>query len=119
MAYIAGRALLAGLFEFNSFRNRLVRPIEVRVGVHTGSAHIPGQSLANVNFAHVIDVAAHMQKAAEPGTMVVSETTAKYVSGGLEGIGSGVQDIHGFRAALWKPRMSMDALPKPSEVAGL
>jgi class 3 adenylate cyclase len=101
MAYIAGRALLAGLFEFNSFRNRLVRPLEVRVGVHTGNAHIPGQSLTSVSFAHVIDVAAHMQKAASPGAMMVSETTVV-------------------------PRVSMppviapiDALPKPSEVAGL
>jgi len=119
MAYIAGRALLAGLFEFNSFRNRLVRPIEIRVGVHTGSAHIPGQSLTNVNFAHVIDVAAHMQKAAAPGTMVVSETTAKYVSGGLQGIGSETVDVQGFQGVQWRPRVAIDSLPKASEVAGL
>lgn len=104
MGYAAGRAILAGLFEFNGFRNKLSKPIEVRAGVHTGSAHVAGQSLTNVNFAHVIDVAAHMQKEADPGCMVVSETTANYVPGGMEAIGASQVNVHDFRAVLWRPK---------------
>lgn len=105
MGYAAGRALLAGLFEFNGFRNKLTKPIEVRAGVHTGSAHAPGQTLTNVNFSHVIDVSAHMQKAGDPGTLIVSETTAQYVPGGLDAIGRERLEVHDFSAVVWRPRV--------------
>ncbi len=117
MAYVAGRSVLAGLFEFNSFRNRLAQPIEVRAGVHTGSAHIPGQALTNVNFAHVIDVAAHMQKAGDPGSLVVSQTTAQYLPGGLDGIGPERLEVQDIPAAIWKPRMAL--APTPATASGL
>lgn len=118
MGYAAGRALLAGLFEFNSFRNRLQKPLEIRSGVHTGSAHVAGESLTNVNFAHVIDVAAHMQKAGDPGSLVVSETTAHYLPGGLEGLGTEQVEVQDFKAAIWRPKIKMpaSALPKPESV---
>lgn len=105
MGYAAGRALLAGLFEFNGYRNKLNKQIEVRAGVHTGSAHAPGQTMTNVNFAHVIDVSAHMQKAGDPGTLVVSETTAQYVPGGLDAIGSQKLNVHDFSCTVWRPRV--------------
>ncbi|MBS1723366.1 MAG: adenylate/guanylate cyclase domain-containing protein [Armatimonadetes bacterium] len=113
MGYAAGRALLSGLFEFNSYRNRLAKPIELRAGVHTGSAHVAGQSLTNVNFAQVIDVAAHMQKSGEPGTLIVSETTANYVVGGPESIGEHRITVHDFQAIVWKPKVTVSASPAP------
>ena len=119
MGYAAGRAMLAGLFEFNAYRNRLSKPIEVRAGVHTGSAHAPGQTLTNVNFSHVIDVSAHMQKAGDPGTLVVSETTAQYVPGGMEAIGTARINVHDFSAVVWKPRVLVAAssvVPQDSQV---
>ncbi len=102
--YAAGREILARLFEFNAARNKIGRQIEVRAGVHTGSALAPGQSAVNVNFAHVIDVSAHMQKAGEPGTLVVSESTARYVPGGMPGIGEDRLQVHDLEAAVWRPR---------------
>lgn len=117
MAYAAGRALLSSLFEFNSFRNKLKSPIEVRAGVNTGSVHAPGQSLTNVNFAHVIDVAAHMQKAGEPGTLVVGESTARYLPGGLEAIGGRMLEVHNSRAAMWRPRHQMPLLSPSTQDA--
>lgn len=107
MGYAAGRAILAGLFEFNTYRNKLSKPIEVRAGVHTGSAHLPGQSLTSVNFSHVIDVSAHMQKAADPGTLVVSEKTAQYVPGGMDAIGGNRINIHDIGAVVWRPKVAM------------
>jgi class 3 adenylate cyclase len=116
MAFAAGRALLAGLFEFNSYRNKLNRHVEVRAGVHTGNAHVAG-AIINVNFAHVIDVAAHMQKAAAPGGLVVSETTAKYVPGGIDAIAGERIIVHDFSAVLWRPKVKIEA--KLVEAPGL
>ncbi len=107
MGYSAGRAILAGLFEFNSFRNRLTKPIEIRAGVHTGSALIAGQDLANVNFAHVIDVAAHMQKAGDPGSLVVSKSTGENVPGGFDIIEGNRVTVEDIEAVVWKPRTSV------------
>lgn len=103
--YRAGRALLAGLFEFNAFRNRLDEKITIRCGCHTGSVHAAGDNLSRVNFAHVIDVAAHMQKQADPGTMVVSETTAAFVQGGLSGIGNEQVVVEGLKAVVCRPSL--------------
>ncbi|MCW5937773.1 MAG: adenylate/guanylate cyclase domain-containing protein [Fimbriimonadaceae bacterium] len=105
----AGKAVLSGLFEFNAFRNKLNREIELRAGVHTGSVLAPGQDLVSVNFAHVIDVCAHLQKAGEPGTLVVSEHTAQYLPGGLDGISSERVEAHETRAAVWRPRARVAA----------
>lgn len=118
MGYAAGRAMLAGLFEFNSFRNRLSKPIEVRSGIHTGSAHVAGESLTNVNFAHVIDVAAHMQKAGEPGSLVVSETTANYLPGGMDSLGVDRIEVQDFKAGVWRPkaRVPVTTAAKPESV---
>jgi class 3 adenylate cyclase len=115
--YRAGRALLAGLFEFNSFRNKLRDPIDVRCGVHSGTVHAPGANIEHVNFAEVIDIAAHMQKLAEPGTLVVSEATAAGVPGGMRAIGDEIIDVHGVPAVLCRPARHQDlqlALAKPS-----
>jgi class 3 adenylate cyclase len=115
MGYRAGRALIAGLFEFNSFRNKLREPVEVRCGVHTGTVHAPGEDYQRVSFAEVIDIAAHMQKVAEPGTVVVSETTAAALPEGLEGLGGEVVHVHGLRAARCRPAAlaGIPALSKP------
>jgi class 3 adenylate cyclase len=115
-AFSAGRALLAGLFEFNAFRNKLSRPMELRGGVHTGNVHAPGADLVQVNFAHVIDVAAHLQKAVEPGALAVSEETARYLPGGFTAVGEDRVQVEGLEAAVWKPRAKI-ALPEAAALA--
>lgn len=106
-AFAAGKAIQAGLFEFNAYRNRLAEQIVLRAGMHTGSVLAPGRDLQAVNFAHVIDIAAHMQKVAPPGTLVVSEATAIYLPGGRPSIGQesvSVQDVSGV---IWRPKASV------------
>jgi class 3 adenylate cyclase len=106
-AYAAGRSLLAGLFEFNAFRNKLGRPIELRGGLHTGSVLAPGQDIKSVNFAHVIDVAAHMQKVSPVGCLVVSETTASYIPGVKAQIGEETVETHEMKGYVWRPRSNV------------
>jgi class 3 adenylate cyclase len=111
-AYRAGRAIHSGLFEFNAFRNRLGREVTVRSGIHTGNVLAPGKDTTSVNFAHVIDIAAHLQKVAPAGAMVVSEATAVYLPGGASSVSSEkveTQDVTGY---VWRPlTLSTPVLP--------
>lgn len=101
--FTAAKALMAGLFEFNAFRNRTGQAIELRTGLHTGSVLAPGKDLTAVNFAHVIDIAAHMQKAAEPGALVVSEETVRYLPGGASTVGTETVSIDDITGYVWRP----------------
>lgn len=71
-AFQAARTLQSGLFEFNSMRNRLGKPVEVRIGLDFGEVMSKGDHSAQVEFSDVIDTAAHLQKSADPGSVVVS-----------------------------------------------
>lgn len=112
-AFAAGRSLMAGLFEFNAFRNKLSRPIELRGGLHTGSVLAPGLDIKSVNFAHVIDIAAHMQKVCPVGCLVVSETTASYLPGGKGAVGAETVEAQEMKGIVWRPRSKVS----PSAVA--
>ena len=103
-AFAAGRALMAGLFEFNAFRNRLTKPIELRAGLHTGSVLAPGQDIKSVNFAHVIDIAAHLQKACPIGCLAVSDTTAFYLPGGKDSVGTEFIEAQDVKGVVWRPK---------------
>lgn len=102
-AYKAGKAMQAGLFEFNAFRNKLSKDIEMRAAMHTGSVLAPGKDLVNVNFAHVIDVAAHLQKVAPIGSLVVSSEACKYLGGAVQ---VGEEEVaHGeSKGYVWWPK---------------
>ena len=102
----AGRAILGGWFEFNAMRNRTSRPWEVRAGLHSGKVAAAGGDASLVEFAHVIDIAAHMQKAAEPGTLAVSGPAAEGIPGGLESVGREDIAAQGMPGRLWRPAVS-------------
>jgi class 3 adenylate cyclase len=107
-AVAAGKAMQAGLFEFNAFKNQLKTPISMRAAVHSGHVLAPGQEATAVNFAHVIDVAAHLQKVAEPGTLAVSSATAAFI-GGLNAIGTERVFAENVEAAVWRPKLQLAA----------
>lgn len=112
-AFACGRALMAGLFEFNAFRNKLAKPIELRGGLHTGSVLAPGMDIKSVNFAHVIDIAAHMQKVCPIGCLAVSDATATYIPGGKSSIGDEQIEAQETKGTVWRPRSRV----APSAVA--
>lgn len=112
-AFDAGRAMLGGLFEFNTFRNRLNTGIELRAGLHTGTVSAPGNDASRVDFAHVIDLAAHLQKDAEPGTLAVSREAAMDLPRGLDSVGPDRFTVSGVEAALWRPRSRSKLPPTP------
>ncbi len=101
-AFLASRRLHAGLLEFNAFKNRIGSPFQIRCGIHTGTVVAPAGDAGSVNYSHVIDIAAHVQRAAPPGGTAVSEDAAEYIPGGERAIGTEETDVYGKRVVLWR-----------------
>lgn len=113
-AFLASRRLHAGLIEFNAFKNRIGSPFQIRCGIHTGTVVAPAGDAGSVNYSHVIDIAAHVQKAAPAGGTAVSEDAAEYIPGGPKAIGKEEVDVHGKRVFLWRSHASVS----PESVVG-
>lgn len=107
-AFGAARNLQAGLVEVNAFRNKVGVPIQLRIAVHTGDVVAPDvDDVTSVNFAHVIDIASHLQRVCPPGGVVVSKETSKFLQGLFEGDGLekvSAQDVDGI---IWRPKTAL------------
>jgi len=106
-AFGAARAVQAGLFEFNSSRNRLGEPILLRAGIHHGAVMAAGNEIANLNFAKVIDIAAHLQKQCPPGAGAISETAMLMVPAGTQLTTDEIISAGEINARIWRPRHSL------------
>lgn len=114
-AYQAARNLIAGLIELNTFRNKIGKPIEVRCGIHAGTVTAPDAGdIRSLNFASVIDIAAHLQKEAPTGGIAISEYAAALVPGGPNAIGTERLEVSGVQAVIWAAK----AIPVRSEPDG-
>lgn len=69
----AGLAILEGLPRFNREENLLDRDFRFRLGAHTGVSLVDLN--AGIAYSEVLDTAGHIQKLAEPDSLVVSQTT--------------------------------------------
>ena len=113
-AFAAARNLQVGIIELNTFRNRLGKPLVLRCGIHTGAVVAPdAKDKTSVNFAHVIDMAAHMQKAAPEGGIAVSQESAIHIPGGPKSVGEEKTQVDGMTAYIWRSRRSGQSLPPP------
>ena len=117
-AFNAAKSIQMGLIELNTFRNKIGVPIRVRQGIHTGTIIAADSGdIRSVNFAHVIDVAAHLQKQATPGSIVVSDTALPYVPGQGAAVGTDRVSAAGVGGLVWVPKVtaaeSTSATPPP------
>lgn len=104
-AFGAAKNAQAGMIELNTFGNKTGIPLVIRAGIHAGEVITPKPGdIASLNFAHVIDIAAHMQKMAPPGGIVVSEAAAKSLPGGPGSIGSERVETQNVAGLVWQPR---------------
>jgi class 3 adenylate cyclase len=116
-AYAAARYIQAGIIELNMMRNKIGRPLVLRAGIHYGTVMVPpGQDITKINFAHVIDMAAHLQKVCPHGGIAVSEAAAAYVPGGPDAIGAACVEAQEIKARVWAPRAALapGAAPTPA-----
>ncbi|MEA2553853.1 MAG: hypothetical protein QOJ65_2029 [Fimbriimonadaceae bacterium] len=112
-AFGAARTTQTGIIELNTFRNKIGVPIVLRCGVHTGKVMAPDATdITSINFADVIDISAHLQKACPPGGVVVSDAAAVMLPGGPAGIGADrVQTEGGTSGYVWLPKSLSKPLP--------
>lgn len=115
-AFAAARNMQSGLIELNTFRNKIGIPIALRIAIHTGVVAPTAGDITSVNFAHVIDVTAHLQKIAPPGGVAVSEATAAFLPGGFDSVGPESLETEGTAARVWQPRAIRPGLTKTSSV---
>lgn len=116
-AFLAAKNLQSGLIELNTFRNKIGQPIQLRIGIHSGTVVAPNASdIRSVNFAQVIDLAAHLQKACPIGAVAISDYAAQYLPGGASTVGTETIQAMDVRAYVWKPRTSLalPVLPTPT-----
>ncbi len=124
-AFAAARNIQTGIGEWNVFRNRLGTPIAMRCGIHTGTViTASGGDVKSVNFAHVIDMAAHLQKESHVGGIAISDDAANQMVGGPRTVGQDRIMVQNTGATLWSPKKSTQSadfssppklpnLPKP------
>lgn len=113
-AFQAARAMQSGLFEFNAFRNKLEQEFVLRIGVHSGKVMAPGHDVKQVNFASVIDIAAHLQKLADPGTVVISEEALNGISALDAPLTDERLDCDGVAARMWRQRVQVETQIVPN-----
>ncbi|MCC2671328.1 MAG: hypothetical protein K0Q72_3799, partial [Armatimonadetes bacterium] len=78
-AAAAGRHLIDSLPMFNARYNRTGRPLQIRLGVHTGPILTDEAGGIGKIASLTFDVAGHLQKAAAPNQMLVSETSYSHL----------------------------------------
>jgi pSer/pThr/pTyr-binding forkhead associated (FHA) protein len=76
-ALLAGSTILERLDAFNEASNLLGRPFRFRLGAHTGVSLV--DLSAGIAYSDVLDTAGHIQKQAEPDTLLISEQTFESV----------------------------------------
>ena len=62
------------------------------------------RDVTSVNFAHVIDIAAHLQKVCPVGGIVVSQDSAIHIPGGPAIIGPEKVEADGVHGYVWRPK---------------
>ena len=116
-AFNAARQIQTGLVEFNAFRNKIDTPLQLRAGIHTGQVVAPeAGNMTSINFATVIDIAAHLQKEAPVGGVAVSDAASGTITGGASSIGTDRICVHETWATVWRRKKSLDhfKMPEPA-----
>ena len=117
-AYNAARQIQTGLVEFNAFRNKIDVPLQLRAGIHTGQVVAPeAGNMTSINFATVIDIAAHLQKECPLGGVAISDEAAMALAGGPNAVGSERVCVHDTWATVWRRKKSLDHFKMPEPVS--
>jgi hypothetical protein len=72
--------------------------------------------MSSINFASVIDIAAHLQKECPIGGVAVSDEAGASLIGGPISIGSERVCVHDTWATVWQRKKSLDAFRMPEPV---
>lgn len=101
-AFAAARNIQSGLIELNTYRNKLGSPLVLRAGIHHGAVVPQGDGIQSISFAHVIDIAAHIQKVCPEGAVAISVPAASMIQGGPSIVGEEEVTTHNVKARVWR-----------------
>lgn len=109
-ALLAASAILERLEDFNRDQNLLGKDFRFRLGVHTGVSLVDLSS--GIAYSEVLDTAGHIQKQAEPDTLLISQQTLERIPKGLPV--SLVGELKGGEGPLYR----LDRFLSPCDVSG-
>lgn len=111
-----GLRIVAAIHASSLLTTRLARPLQVRIGIHTGQVVIgdigEGQR-EPLALGETPTIAARMQEIAEPDTVVVSDVTYRLIEGAFESQDLGPQVLKGLATPLPLYRIVRE-IPAPS-----
>ncbi|MBN9500553.1 MAG: adenylate/guanylate cyclase domain-containing protein [Armatimonadetes bacterium] len=114
-AFGAAKNVQAGMLELNTFGNKTGIPLSLRAGIHSGTVVPPKPGdIASLNFAHVIDIAAHLQKVSPVGGIVISEVAANTLPGGAHTVGIERIEAQNVTGIIWQSKAT-GPVAAPSE----
>lgn len=109
-AFNAAKQIQTGLIELNTLRNKIGIPLQLRAGIHTGEVLTPkAGDVTSVNFASVIDIAAHLQKECPIGGIAISDAAASSITGGSAAVGTERVQVHETQATIWQRKRAIDS----------
>ena len=95
----------------------------IRVGIHSGTVVITGRAHGNVDGSNIMgsapNVTARLQGEAEPGTVVISDTTRQLVEPHFELTSMGTRSLKGISRPMELHRVVRSNLSVPSAAQGL
>ena len=102
LAVTAGQAVLKDLKDFNATENKLRTSFRVRSGLNEGEVAIYEDSKLEKVADHVIDVAGHMQKHANPDTLWLGKEIYDLL-GDQSGFAATAQVVDELKVFEWSP----------------
>lgn len=103
MAFRAARQIQSGFFEFNTMRNRLVQPLQLRAGIDYGSIVPQGEGAKETDFSGVIDFACHIQKECPAGAVAISPSAIAEMSADDAILATDSIEVDGEACRVWRP----------------
>ena len=101
----SGQDILNGLAWFNDGVHHLRTPFNVRVGVNAGEVVFPADRQMEEISDQIIDIAGHMQKYANPGSLWMVEDLCGELPD-ASGFSSTGRKVDGFNATEWRSASS-------------
>jgi class 3 adenylate cyclase len=100
LAYVAAKDLLKRLPTFNKEKNHIGFPIQVRCGLNAGEVNYDESTPLELLSSRVLDITGHLQKAALPDSIFVTEEIYKELRD-KNGMTPGLSEVDDYKVFQW------------------
>jgi len=103
-AVMAAKDVLENIPVFNATKNAIKTPFHVRCGVNSGKVYFDTETPMEEMSDHVIDVAGHMQKYANPDSIYLSRECFESLEKTTNGFAPTDVTVDEFKVYCWEPK---------------